>query len=82
MTKEELESSPEYMTVGRLLDWVEKYNISRDAKILLQCPTSNVTNPYVKDSFEFEGEKDIYEPAFGAVKYADGDNNLFLTPNY
>lgn len=37
ITKEELDEGFErYLTVGKLLDYIEKYNISRDAKVLTQ----------------------------------------------
>ena len=47
ITKEELDEGFEhYLTVGKLLDYIEKYNISRDAKVLTQRVEDVYYNKY------------------------------------
>jgi hypothetical protein len=76
------------MSVGELLEFIEKNKISRKAKIWTQriedfyfekngWKTKNIK------SFEYPDEKDKYIKIWGCVLYKNKDkNNLYLTAHY
>ena len=82
----ELEKYTDYLSVGELLDFIEKYNIDRKSKVLVQRVEDIYYNKHnwttLKKAGDFGEEyPEEYTPVFTPVKYPD-DSNLFLNLHY
>lgn len=79
---QDLNKYEHYSTVQELLDFIEKNNIDKNSKILVQRIEDMYYEQYnwttiKKDSVDFADEQDEFTPVWCPVKYKD-DDKLYL----
>ncbi len=96
ITKEDLMTYKHHLTVGDLKEFLYKYNLPSDAKVLIQRVEDvyyekHEWGVYFKEGLHtFKDEEgnivkeslEQYHPAWGCVKYNDEDNILFIDLHY
>ena len=94
LSKEEIQNYEHTLTVGKLKEFIEEYNLPDDAKVLIQRVEDKYYesgwgvhlkagyDAYKNDGGEYVEESlDQYHPAWSCVKYED-DDLLFIDLHY